>query len=351
MMKHFRLLLLALVLLIPAASAEEAGNPFVAIEIEDYGTIIAELRPDIAPRTVGNFLTLTDSGFYDGLTFHRIISGFMIQGGDPNGNGTGGSAETIPGEFAANGFQNDLSHVRGVLSMARSSNMNGASSQFFIMHADGTHLDGSYAAFGKVVAGMSVVDHICMNAQVTDTNGTVGRSNQPVITSVRRITAEEAAEAVRAEAENGREGTVFQDPFSGLTFQVPVGFNLDLSTAENGFFAFRSAEDATLLYEMIVDYWGRQNASMKAVFIENGYTREAITTDAFEKADFAKAAQVTEDQLSWTEFNDCALYVTNQEGRTAALGAINGCILVFEEYGCPEALNELLSTLHKDSPN
>ncbi len=163
------------------------GTHYVQIEVQDFGTITAELYADVAPITVANFLELVDSGFYNGLTFHRIISGFMIQGGDPLGNGTGGSEKTIKGEFAQNGVQNDLKHTRGVLSMARSSMPDSASSQFFIMHQDASHLDGAYAAFGKVLTGMEVVDAICAQTPVTDSNGTVAKANQPVITSIKRI--------------------------------------------------------------------------------------------------------------------------------------------------------------------
>lgn len=133
----------------------------VRIEMDNGALIDIELYPDKAPKTVANFEKLVSEGFYDGLTFHRIIKGFMIQGGDPEGTGMGGSSEKIPGEFAANGFkQNDIDHVRGVISMARSMNPNSASSQFFIMHADAPHLDGSYAAFGKVISGIEAVDEI-----------------------------------------------------------------------------------------------------------------------------------------------------------------------------------------------
>ena len=136
------------------------GTHHAQITIKDYGTINVELYADIAPITVANFAKLVNEGFYNGLTFHRIISGFMIQGGDPNGNGTGGSDENIKGEFAQNGFKNTLKHSRGVLSMARSMMPDSAGSQFFIMHEDAPHLDGSYAAFGKVLEGMEVVDYI-----------------------------------------------------------------------------------------------------------------------------------------------------------------------------------------------
>ena len=130
------------------------------ITMENGGKIQLELYPDIAPATVENFVSLANEGFYNGLIFHRVIPGFMIQGGDPLGSGFGGSDKTIPGEFSANGFDNPLSHTRGVISMARSQNFNSASSQFFIMHADGTFLDGQYAAFGKVTDGIDVVDAI-----------------------------------------------------------------------------------------------------------------------------------------------------------------------------------------------
>lgn len=140
----------------------------VKIEMENGGIIRLELYPEVAPKTVANFLALVRRGFYDGLIFHRVIPGFMIQGGDPLGNGMGGADENVVGEFAANGYQNDLKHTRGVISMARAYNPNSASSQFFIMHADAPHLDGQYAAFGRVTEGMETVDEIAMVA--TDYN-------------------------------------------------------------------------------------------------------------------------------------------------------------------------------------
>ena len=137
------------------------SNPIVTIEMENGDKITAELYPEVAPNTVNNFISLVGSGFYDGLTFHRIISGFMIQGGDPTGNGTGGPGYSIKGEFALNGFKNnDLKHKRGVISMARAMAPDSAGSQFFIMHENSSHLDGQYAAFGKVIEGMEVVDKI-----------------------------------------------------------------------------------------------------------------------------------------------------------------------------------------------
>lgn len=161
-----------------------SGLHYAEIEVEDYGTISLELDADTAPITVTNFVNLAKDGFYDGLTFHRIIDGFMIQGGDPLGNGTGGSDETIKGEFSDNGVENDISHVRGTISMARSSDPDSASSQFFIVHQDSTYLDGQYAAFGHVTDGMDVVDAICEDTPVQDNNGTVAAEDQPVITSI-----------------------------------------------------------------------------------------------------------------------------------------------------------------------
>ena len=160
------------------------GKHYVEMKVKDYGTMELELDSDIAPITVTNFINLVNSKFYDGLTFHRIIDGFMIQGGDPLGNGTGGSSKTIKGEFSENGVNNTISHVRGVISMARSSDYNSASSQFFIVQEDTTSLDGQYAAFGKVISGMDVVDKIA-KVKVEDDNGTVSKENQPVIESIR----------------------------------------------------------------------------------------------------------------------------------------------------------------------
>lgn len=163
----------------------ESGKHHVAITVRDYGTITVELDADAAPITVQNFLDLADSGFYDGLTFHRIMEGFMIQGGDPEGTGMGGSDKTIKGEFSANGVENPLSHTRGAVSMARSSAMDSASSQFFIVQKDSTFLDGQYACFGYVTDGMDVVDAIAADAQPTDGNGTIPADQQPVIESVK----------------------------------------------------------------------------------------------------------------------------------------------------------------------
>ena len=169
----------------PQTSAGGAAAAYTAvIEVEDYGSITVELDAAAAPETVSNFVSLAKVGFYDGLTFHRIMDGFMIQGGDPNGNGTGGSGTSIKGEFQNNGVENPLSHTRGAISMARSSDYDSASSQFFIVHEDSTYLDGDYAVFGYVSEGMDVVDAICAEAEPIDRNGSIAKEEQPVIASV-----------------------------------------------------------------------------------------------------------------------------------------------------------------------
>jgi peptidyl-prolyl cis-trans isomerase B (cyclophilin B) len=189
-MKKALSLLLASVLLMPcmAACTDEIDNlpNVVVIDVKDYGKITVELYPDIAPITVKNFKKLVNEKFYDGLIFHRVIEDFMIQGGCPDGNGTGGYTDekgnkvTIKGEFSANGIKNTLAHTRGVISMARSGNPNSASSQFFICHATASHLNGQYASFGKVIEGMDVVDAIA----VVDTNSSDRPLTDVVISSI-----------------------------------------------------------------------------------------------------------------------------------------------------------------------
>lgn len=171
------------------APLETDKTYYADIDIADYGLITVELDQEAAPVTCANFVELSKSGFYDGLTFHRIIAGFMMQGGDPAGNGMGGSPNTIVGEFSSNGYENPLSHKRGVISMARSQDPNSASSQFFICHADSEFLDGDYATFGKVVKGLDVVDTVCEKAKPTDSNGTIPAEAQPVINFIKIRTA------------------------------------------------------------------------------------------------------------------------------------------------------------------
>jgi len=188
MIKKFLLLIWLLLMITGCNTKKEedvvqlVGKHNVEILVKDVGIIKLELDADVAPITVTNFINLVNAKFYDGLTFHRIIDGFMIQGGDPDADGTGGSSEKIKGEFALNGIENSISHVRGVISMARRGDSNdSASSQFFIVHEDSTFLDGRYASFGHVTSGMDVVDEIVKNAIVEDNNGTVNYQNQPII--------------------------------------------------------------------------------------------------------------------------------------------------------------------------
>lgn len=161
--------------------------PVVLIDIEGYGIILAELYPEYAPITVHNFIDLAESGFYDGLTFHRIINRFMIQGGCPHGIGVGGSGRHIVGEFASNGIDNPILHERGVLSMARAQDYNSASSQFFIIHQNSSHLDDDFAGFGRVIHGLDVVDDVVRSADPVDRNGTIEAEFQPVIREIRLV--------------------------------------------------------------------------------------------------------------------------------------------------------------------
>ena len=178
------LIILLLSVVTGCSNSNLKGKVDATIKVKKYGTIKLELDADKAPITVTNFVKLANDGFYDGLTFHRIISGFMIQGGDPKGDGTGGSNETIKGEFEENGIKNSISHKRGVISMARSNDPNSASSQFFIVHKNSTFLDGKYAAFGHVTEGMDVVDKIAKIKPIDEDSGQVASSKQPVIETI-----------------------------------------------------------------------------------------------------------------------------------------------------------------------
>ena len=183
-MKKIIILFVSLILL--TGCGENTQNPIVTMEIEDYGTITIELYPDMAPNTVANFVNLIEEGFYDGLTFHRSVPGFVLQGGDPNGDGTGGPGYTIKGEFSSNGYtQNTLSHTRGVISMARSRDNDSAGSQFFIVLDDSAtySLDGLYAGFGRVTEGMDIIDEIVANEEIAD-DTTGALAENVVITKV-----------------------------------------------------------------------------------------------------------------------------------------------------------------------
>lgn len=192
MKKYLKYILILIVVIVLIIGLLWPGNKTKQIKVEmnitDYGKIVLELDRDNAPITVDNFVKLVDAKFYNGLTFHRIINNFMVQGGDPLKNGTGGSENTIKGEFSSNGVNNKLTHKRGVISMARSQDMNSASSQFFIMHKDNTSLDGNYAAFGKVISGIEVVDKIEETlSSLGDENGLIPVDKQPVIEYIKVI--------------------------------------------------------------------------------------------------------------------------------------------------------------------
>jgi peptidyl-prolyl cis-trans isomerase B (cyclophilin B) len=192
--KIYKLILLSAVVLLFAGCSfgtvkkkekDMSNIHHIKIEIEKFGDVEAELDGNEAPITVANFIKLANSGFYDGLTFHRNIEGFMAQGGDPTGTGRGGSDSTIEGEFKSNGHQNKISHVRGTLSMARANgDPNSASSQFFIVQKDAPHLDGEYAAFGHVTSGMETIDKLLAETPVEDENGTTLKENQPIIKKI-----------------------------------------------------------------------------------------------------------------------------------------------------------------------
>lgn len=187
-MKKVIIIVLIILFFIIGIISSKKSDIFIEISIKDYGTMELVLYPNIAPKTVDNFVKLVNDKFYDGLTFHRIIKDFMIQGGDPEGNGTGGSKKTIKGEFKNNGFNNTLKHKRGTISMARSNDMNSASSQFFIMQKDNETLDGAYAAFGEVKKGIEVVDKIIDEvSSLGDENGLIPEEKQPVIEYIKVI--------------------------------------------------------------------------------------------------------------------------------------------------------------------
>lgn len=181
------IVLIVILVLLSLIPKKEKENEMVEIKIKDYGTIVVEMDRANAPITVDNFINLVNNKFYDGLVFHRIMSGFMIQGGAPNSNSNLSLVKNIKGEFKKNGVINNISHTRGVISMARANDMNSASTQFFIVHQDSTFLDGNYAGFGYVVSGMDVVDKICDSVIVTDDNGTVKEGMEPIIESIRII--------------------------------------------------------------------------------------------------------------------------------------------------------------------
>ena len=270
----------------------------------------------------------------------------MAQGGCPLGNGTGNSGKSIKGEFSSNGVDNPLKHERGVLSMARSSDPDSASCQFFIMHADAAHLDGNYAAFGRVLSGMGVVDALCLNANVTDSNGTVPKEDQPVITEAVRADRAEAEAAAAREAENGAEGRVFDDPVSGLSFPVPEGWHLQ--SCVNGTAAFTDGASGFSLSTM--DVWRQLGKAAQAQYAAAGHTRDVLTTEAFSRGAFAAAVGVTEAQLTEETVNGVLWLAASAEKDGAArhyrVGAVNGTVVIMagDENAAP-AMEAVLAAL------
>ena len=323
-------LTLALGGLLPALGEGEAR--YVRISVENYGDIYAALYPETAPITVENFLRLVNEKFYDGLTFHRIISGFMIQGGDPLGNGTGGSGTQIKGEFSSNGVDNPLKHARGVLSMARSAQADSASSQFFIMHQDASHLDGNYAAFGQVLSGLWIVDKICQATPVQDQNGTVLKEDQPVIASIREVEKAEAEKAAAAEAANGLSGTVYRDPLSDVFFPVPAGWNRVSDEAAATTFVY-GEEVTRALFFIRYNQWDSLPAAYKQQFAQQGKSRKDLDTSAFRKEGLIGLTGQSADAFQEAQHSGVTFHTAEISGESGAVnyfvGARNGYVYLF----------------------
>ena len=262
--------LLSMLLFSGCGNKEEKNNPYynsknylsgfqyAVIDVQNYGEIFLELYADVAPATVTNFINLAEEGFYDGLTFHRIIDGFMIQGGDPAGDGTGKATYTIPGEFSMNGYENTLNHVRGTISMARAEDFNSGSSQFFIVQQDALELDGYYAAFGQVISGMDVVDSICASTKVEDDNGTVLTDNQPIINSIYVLDMEDIVVNDEQNTTNKPEEEVLPDPTAVIslikassTANAPAADNWIVNEDGLNYFLFSSEDLLSIaIYEI-----------------------------------------------------------------------------------------------------
>ena len=314
---------------------EEANHPLICISVRGMGNLYAELYPEYAPITVENFLHLIDDHFYDGLTFHRIISGFMIQGGDPLGNGTGGSGNTIKGEFSANGVENPLLHERGVLSMARSMANDSASSQFFIMHDVKPHLDGSYAAFGRVLAGMWIVDRICQETPVQDRNGTTLKEDQPVIETIRMCDVDEVQAARDQEKKNGAAGTVFQDYVTPIAFPVPEGWNKAGDLADGAMFQYGAemGEEGKYLLLRRYNYWDGLSAAYKTQLEAAGYSKQDMDTEVFTRASLIAGTGRDESQFTDETHSDVLFYSAEWQSGNASIsyfvGAKGGYIYAF----------------------
>ena len=276
----------------------------------------------------------------------------MIQGGDPLGNGTGGSDQTIKGEFSANGVNNPLAHSRGVLSMARSSDMNSASSQFFIMHADASHLDGNYASFGKVLAGMNVVDALCRDTAVSDSNGTVLQPDQPVMREVTRATRAEAEKAAFLESENGQNG-LYGDDILDFSFLVPDGWSLQPSTGDALIFTYE--QNNAVIQVVVQDLWRHFGAEFRTSMEQKGMTRDHLNTAYFGER-LTQSISGT-DGISFTkaEFGGAIFFVGEKSSDNShaylRIGVDKGRLLCFIGYG--EGVMEFMDQMMKelDNPN
>ena len=310
------------------AIVNELGKVYMEISVKDYGKITMELYPEIAPVTVKNFVKLASENFYSGIIFHRVIADFMIQG-DPDGNGSGGSDETIYGEFSENGVENTLSHKRGVVSMARTQDPNSASSQFFICHADSTYLDGKYAAFGKVVHGMAVVDAIA--------NTKIGANDRPVnnitIEYVKRVDSPEIA-AVKAEMEiEGYEGKITMELYPDVAPQTVANFT-DL--AKKGFY------DGLTFHKASKDGYvqggdpegtgfGGSDKEITGEFLANG-----IENNLKHDRGVISMARKSDYDSATSQFMVCLKEYTNLDGNYAAFGKITSGLEILDAVSAVE---------------
>lgn len=306
---------------------DSLGKVYVEISIKEYGKLRLELYPDIAPVTVKNFIGLADAGFYNGLIFHRVIEDFMIQGGDPDGNGTGGSDETIYGEFSSNGVANSLKHTRGVISMARSQENNSASSQFFICHKDASHLDGSYAAFGRVTAGMAVVDAV---AQAT-TNSSDKPLKDVVIEYVKRVDSPEIA-SVKAEMKiEGYEGVISLELYPDL---APQTVNAFTSLAKSGYYdglTFRKIMKDTYLQ-------GGKGDTDKVVFGE--FSANGVENTLTHERGVISMARGKDVNSGKDQFFICLAEMKSSDGSRAAFGRVTAGLEILDKVSAVEVDEE-----------
>ena len=325
-MKKIISLLLALVMLLPLTACEKENKEenkgsslgsdpvYIEISVENYGKIRAELYPDVAPITVENFVNLVNDNFYSGIIFHRVIKGFMIQGGDPDGTGGGGSKETIKGEFASNGVENNLKHERGVLSMARTTAPNSASSQFFICHQTASHLDGDYAAFGRVTAGMAVVDAIA-NTQTGANDKPVNDIKMEYI----KVVDSPKIDPVKAEITVAGHGKMALELYPDVAPQTVANFT---ALAEEGFY------DGLTFHRIIKDFMIQGGdpegtglgGSDKAILGE--FTANGIENSLSHKRGVISMARTNDPNSASSQFFICHVDYPSLDGGYAAFGQV-----------------------------